>query len=88
MGLKQKKMTKIESQIFEKDDQMAFIDDKFFDDFDDADGKLTDKLEYTWSKRMDEMVGVIKSDLRRETAQYKKDLGWADTPTFTNGTDE
>lgn len=45
MGLKLQKMTQIESRIFEKDDQMAFIDDNFFDDFDDADGKLTDKLE-------------------------------------------
>jgi len=45
MGPKQKKMTQIESQIFEKDDQMAFIDDNFFDDFDDADGQLTTKLE-------------------------------------------
>ena len=34
------------------------------------------------------MVGVIKSDIQRETAQYKKDLGWADTPTFTNVSDE
>lgn len=37
---------------------------------------------------MDQMVDVIKSDIQRETAQYKKDLGWADTPTFTNGTEE
>ena len=81
-------MTQIQSQIFEKDNQMAFIDDKFFDDFDDADGQLGEKLQQKWSKKMDEIVDVIKSDIHRETAPYKKDLGWTDTPTFLNGTAE
>ena len=64
---------------------MAFIDENFFDFFDDSDGKITQKLEQKWSKRMDEMVNVMKSDLQRETTPYRTELGWNETPTFPHG---
>jgi hypothetical protein len=40
-------------------------------------------MEEKWGERMDIIVDVIKTDIRNETADLRKELGWSEeTPSF------
>lgn len=44
-------------------------------------------MEEKWGERMDIIVDVIKTDLRKETAALREELGWSEeTPSFPSKT--
>lgn len=67
-------MTKNKSQTMDKNLKTSFDDS--FDEFENLNVKLGEKQEQQWESKMDEMIDIIRSDLIKETAPYRDEVGW------------